>query len=80
MKNWAANSLFYQIFPLGLCGAPSLNDFIQEPSCRLNRLLDWIKHLKKLEVNAVYLGPVFESTSHGYDTADYLMVDRKIGH
>ncbi len=79
MKNWAANSLFYQIFPLGLCGAPSLNDFIQEPSCRLNRLLDWIKHLKKLEVNAVYLGPVFESTSHGYDTADYLMVDRRLG-
>jgi glycosidase len=29
--------------------------------------------------NALDLGPVFESTSHGYDTADYYTVDRRLG-
>ena len=30
-------------------------------------------------LNAIYLGPLFESTSHGYDTADYYTVDRRLG-
>ena len=27
----------------------------------------------------MYLGPLFESTSHGYDTADYHTMDRRLG-
>jgi len=29
-------------------------------------------------VNALYLGPVFESSAHGYDIADYCTVDRRL--
>jgi len=46
---------------------------------RLEQLYSWIDHLLYLGVNAVCLGPVFESTSHGYDTADYYNVDRRLG-
>ena len=46
---------------------------------RLMNLLPWILHLKDLGVNALYIGPLFESGSHGYDTADYRMVDRRLG-
>ncbi len=79
MSHWSFDSIFYHIYPLGLTGAPSRNDFSQPPSARLDQLLDWIPHLKNLGVNALYLGPLFESTAHGYDTADYYHVDRRLG-
>ncbi len=76
---WAENSVFYHIYPLGFCGAPAVNDHVSEPSFRLAKLLDWLPHLKTLGANALYLGPVFESVAHGYDTADYFWIDRRLG-
>lgn len=78
--HWAGESIFYHIYPLGLCAAPSQNDGVSESTPRLDALLPWIGHLKVLGVNALYLGPVFESISHGYDTIDYFHVDRRLGN
>ena len=37
-------------------------------------------HLSKdLGCTAIYIGPLFESGSHGYDTIDYRLVDRRLG-
>ena len=66
---WFEESVFYQIYPLGLCGAPRENDGGTEP--RILKLLDWVPHIKKLGADAVYFCPVFESDAHGYDTRDY---------
>ena len=74
---WADQSVFYQIYPLGMCGAPWENDGRLEH--RILRVLDWIPHLEKLGVNAVYFGPLFQSDAHGYDTEDYRMVDVRLG-
>jgi cyclomaltodextrinase len=79
VKHWAYDSIFYHIYPLGLCGAPLKNDFSSPVQPRLEQLYGWIDHLVDLGVNALYLGPVFESTAHGYDTADYFRVDRRLG-
>jgi cyclomaltodextrinase / maltogenic alpha-amylase / neopullulanase len=79
MSHWARDAFFYHIYPIGFCAAPLANDFHSAPSPRLEKVHDWIDHLKNLGVNALYLGPVFESTSHGYDTADYFQVDRRLG-
>lgn len=76
---WADESVFYHIYPLGFCGAEKVNDFAAEPRPRLRKILSWIPHLCDLGINAVYLGPVFESAAHGYDTADYFWVDRRLG-
>lgn len=76
---WYVDALFYHIYPLGLCGAPAANDFVSVPVDRLTQLFDWIPHIRDLGCNAVYLGPVFESDFHGYDTADYCLVDRRLG-
>lgn len=78
-RHWASDSVFYHIYPIGLCGCPLKNDFLSSPVERLNKIYDWIPHIKELGANAVYLGPVFESGSHGYDTADYYSVDRRLG-
>ena len=59
---WAEESMVYQIYPLGMCGAPFENDGI--PEHRILRVLDWIPHLEKLGVTAVLFNPLFESDTH----------------
>lgn len=77
-KTWADDALFYHIYPLGLCGAEPKNIFT-EPKNRLGELRAQLEHIKTLGANALYLGPVFESSAHGYDTADYFKVDSRLG-
>jgi cyclomaltodextrinase len=79
MENWINKSVFYHIYPLGCLGAPQKNDFSAPVTPRLKELERWLPHLQDMQVNAVYLGPVFESSAHGYDTADYFRVDRRLG-
>jgi cyclomaltodextrinase len=79
MTHWSHDAIFYHMYPLGLCGAPRRNSFHGAPEPRLAQLHGWIAHLAGLGVNAVYLGPLFESGAHGYDTADYYHVDRRLG-
>lgn len=78
-QHWAQDSLFYHIYPLGFCGAPPTNDFSSPPIPRMERIHTWFDHLQYLGANALYLGPLFESSAHGYDTADYYHVDRRLG-
>ena len=63
---WAYESVFYQIYPLGFCGAPFENDGV--PEHRILKVNDWIPHIEKLGANAIYFSPVFESDTHGYNT------------
>ncbi|WP_343274577.1 alpha-amylase family glycosyl hydrolase, partial [Ligaoa zhengdingensis] len=74
---WADESVFYQIYPLGLCGAPQENDGVVTP--RIRRVADWAGHIARLGANAVYFSPVFESDRHGYDTRDYTKIDARLG-
>ena len=74
---WSTESVFYQIYPLGFCGAPKENDGVLVP--RIRKVTEWIPHLKRLHVDAVYFSPVFESDRHGYDTRDYRRIDCRLG-
>ena len=74
---WAEESMVYQIYPLGMCGAPFENDGKLEH--RILRVLDWIPHLEKLGVTAVLFNPLFESDTHGYNTRDFRKVDVRLG-
>ena len=73
--NWVNESIFYHIYPLGFCGAPQQNGQ-DAPVNRIGKLSGWIPHLRELGVNALYIGPVFESSEHGYDTRDYYKIGR----
>ena len=74
---WAYESVFYQIYPLGFCGAPFENDGVLEH--RIKKVNDWIPHIKKVGANAIYFSPVFESDTHGYNTRDYTKIDTRLG-
>lgn len=74
---WYDEAVFYQIYPMGFCGAPQFNDGITVS--RILKVLDWIPHLKELGINAIYFSPVFESDEHGYDTRDYSRIDCRLG-
>ena len=67
---WYDESVIYQIYPLGLCGAPAQNDGVQ--AHRILRLLDWVDHIAALGCDCVLFNPLFESDAHGYDTRDFL--------
>jgi cyclomaltodextrinase / maltogenic alpha-amylase / neopullulanase len=79
MSHWAWDAVFYHIYPLGFCDAPASNDFASPPTNRLGAIEERLDAIRGLGANAIYLGPVFESASHGYDTVDYRRVDRRLG-
>ena len=75
---WYDNAVFYHIYPLGLCGCAHENDGQPTPGA-FQKLNDWAAHAADIGCTAIYIGPLFESGSHGYDTIDYRRVDRRLG-
>ena len=94
MAPWYESARFYHIYPLGLCGCPRENTFedamtqlargaaergIEPPPAPFDRLATWAEHAAELGFTAIYIGPLFESSTHGYDTVDYRRVDSRLG-
>ena len=75
---WYQNAIFYHIYPLGLTGAPAQNPYAA-PVRRILALYPWVDHLAALGCSALYIGPLFESAGHGYETTDYRRLDSRLG-
>lgn len=75
---WYDKAVFYHIYPLGFCGAPKQNDGVTEEH-HFDKLEEWLLHIADLGCTAIYIGPLFESVGHGYETTDYKRVDRRLG-
>lgn len=78
MGRWFEEAVFYHMYPIGMTGAPRRNEQ-QEVTHRFRELENWLPHIASIGATAIYIGPLFESTSHGYDTRDYKLVDRRLG-
>ena len=74
---WTYNSVFYQIYPIGFCGAPVHNDGVTVP--RIRKIMEWSDYLKDLGVDSILLNPIFDSDNHGYDTRDFKTIDCRLG-
>ena len=74
---WAYEGIFYQIYPIGFCGAPTAND--GKTVSRILKLKEWSSYLESLGVSSILLNPIFESDNHGYDTRDYKKIDCRLG-
>ena len=75
---WYDEAIFYHIYPLGLLGAPKENTY-DGVTHRMKELDPWIDHIKEIGCNALYIGPLFESVGHGYETTDYRKLDSRLG-
>lgn len=74
---WYDEAVFYQIYPLGFCDALYNNDGVVVS--RIGKVKEWLPHMKKLGINAIYFSPVFDSEYHGYDTRDFRKIDPRLG-
>lgn len=81
MSSWIENAIWWQVYPLGFTGAPvrPADDSERALTHRLRHLLGWLDHAQQLGANGLLLGPVFTSTSHGYDTTDHFTIDPRLG-
>lgn len=79
MTSWTGHTLWWQVYPLGFLGAePSAPDDGRVRH-RLAELEPWLDYLIRIGLNGLALGPVFASSTHGYDTTDHLRVDPRLG-
>lgn len=77
---WVEHAVWWHVYPLGFAAAPIREPDVTPPAAaRLDRLLGWLDHAVELGANGLLLGPLFASTSHGYDTLDHLRIDPRLG-
>ncbi len=78
VPDWVKHAVFWQIYPLGFVGAEAVAD---QPDIvhRLARIEPWLGYAADLGVSGLLLGPIFASSTHGYDTSDYFAIDRRLG-
>ncbi|MDL5159831.1 alpha-amylase family glycosyl hydrolase [Actinomycetospora termitidis] len=76
---WVHHAIWWHVYPLGSTGAYPASPPPGPEEHRLRRLVGWLDHVQRLGTNGVLLGPVFASSTHGYDTVDHLRVDPRLG-
>ncbi|MCZ2826488.1 MULTISPECIES: alpha-amylase family glycosyl hydrolase [unclassified Modestobacter] len=77
MPDWVQDAVWWHVYPLGFVGAErEATDVVTH---RLDRLTAWLDYAVELGANGLALGPVFASSTHGYDTVDHGRIDPRLG-
>ena len=82
MASWTEHVMWWHLYPLGFVGAPVRPDAAEaggDVVHRLGRIEAWLDHVIELGLNGIALGPVFASSTHGYDTIDHFRIDPRLG-
>ncbi len=77
--SFAEHAIIWHVYPLGATGAPIRPTESEDLTHRLPTLEKWLDYVVELGCNAILLGPVFTSETHGYDTLDFFEVDPRLG-
>ncbi|PWC04687.1 alpha-amylase family glycosyl hydrolase [Mycetocola zhujimingii] len=78
---WVDHVIWWRVYPLGFVGAfpePDAGPATPDEH-RLLRLIPWLDHVIELGASGIALGPIFASSTHGYDTIDHFSVDPRLG-
>ena len=76
--NLLDHAIWWHVYPLGACGAPIRGSETGQYH-RLSRLEPWLDYAVELGCSGLLLGPIFTSSSHGYDTLDHFSIDPRLG-
>jgi glycosidase len=79
LRNWIERAVFWQVYPLGFVGAEAEAVADATVVHRLRHLIDWLDYAVKLGASGLLLGPIFASSTHGYDTIDHFRIDPRLG-
>jgi cyclomaltodextrinase len=79
MPEWVQDAVWWHVYPLGFVGAEREAPADGAVTSRLGRLTGWLDYVVELGANGLALGPVFASSTHGYDTVDHLRIDPRLG-
>ncbi|KJC35839.1 alpha-amylase [Bradyrhizobium sp. LTSP885] len=79
-STWIDHALFWQIYPLGFVGAEHSAISDDQVRHRLDHIVDWLDYAVQLGASGLLLGPIFASSTHGYDTIDYFRIDPRLGN
>jgi glycosidase len=74
VDQWVEYAVWWHVYPLGATGALHAG-----PGHRLTQLTGWLDYAIELGVSGLQLGPIFASSSHGYDTTDHFRIDPRLG-
>ena len=75
---WVASALWWSVYPLGFTGADTTGAD-RHRGRGLDGISEWLDYAADLGATGIALGPIFESSSHGYDTVDHYRVDARLG-
>lgn len=76
---WVQHAIWWQVYPLGFVGAFPADPAPVPDEHRLDRLTGWLDHAVVLGASGIALGPLFASSTHGYDTTDHYLIDSRLG-
>src|SRR5215469_6454716 len=76
--DWVQYAIWWHVYPLGFVGAETIAE-AKSKSHRIRRLIDWLEYVVELGISGILLGPIFSSSTHGYDTIDYFEIDPRVG-
>ncbi|BAM89158.1 alpha amylase catalytic region [Bradyrhizobium oligotrophicum S58] len=79
MGSWIEHAILWHVYPLGFVGAEREARARDGVVHRLGHLTSWLDYAVDLGVSGLLLGPIFASSTHGYDTIDYFRVDPRLG-
>ena len=79
LPNWLYNAFIYHIYPIGFFGTAKLLKDTHGVSSTLLQLRNYYNYFIEMGVNVIQFGPLFISSSHGYDTIDYFNIDPRFG-
>jgi cyclomaltodextrinase len=79
MRSWVERAIWWQVYPLGFVGAEREARACAGVTHRLGHLSAWLDYVVELGASGMLLGPIFASSTHGYDTIDHFEIDRRLG-
>ncbi len=79
MRSWVERAIWWQVYPLGFVGAEREACACAGVAHRLGHLSAWLDYVVNLGASGMMLGPIFASSTHGYDTIDHFQVDKRLG-
>ncbi|MCW2243261.1 alpha-amylase family glycosyl hydrolase [Azospirillum canadense] len=79
MPGWIRHAVWWHVYPLGFLGAEPESAPDERVRRRLPDLEPWLDYAVELGASGLALGPIFASSTHGYDTTDHFRIDPRLG-